>query len=411
MKNNFDISTECRISGSTNLIDILYLGDQPLANSLKNSPADREIRVPLTLSFCPNSSLAQIRETVDKEILFTQYVWVSGTSSTTREYAEKLVKKIVSIGHLQPDDLVVEIASNDGTFLKPFIMSGLKRVIGIDPAKNITETANAQGINTITKFWDMQIAHDIGQKYGKAKVIIARNVIPHVSELHDVIAGVEHLLSEDGICVIEFHYVGNILDGLQYDSIYHEHLNYFSIYSLSLLLKQYNLIPFHAENSPISGGSIVIYLSKNKREQTKELVELLEIEERNKLNVIDTWKEFADRCKIHKHKSLKLISSYSDKTIVGFGSSARSSTYLNYCGITSNQVRCIIDNNPIKQGKCAPGSSIPIVSFEAGMEMNPDLIFILAWNFKNEIVQICKEAGYKGKYLISFPNWPAIVDC
>lgn len=405
----FELSLGCRISGSTNLIDILYLGLHPLANSLKDSQSDNEIKIPLTLSYCPESSLVQIRETVGKEVLFSHYIWVSGTASTTVEYAKKFCRRIVEIANLETNDLVVEIASNDGTFLKPFIEIGFVNVLGIDPAANISEIANVQGVRTLTQFWDSKVAEKISMEYGKAKIIIARNVIPHVSQLHEVMAGIKYLLSDDGVGIIEFHYAGNILDGLQYDSIYHEHLCYFSVVSINYLLKLFDLVPFHIDFSPISGGAIVLYFSKKVRKQSDNLVQTLRDEEYKKVNTLEKWQNFSERCLQHREKSLNLLSSFWNKTIIGFGASARSSTYLNFCGINHRQIKKIIDNNPIKQGKFTPGSSIPIVSFDDGLKMKPDLIFILAWSFKDEIIQKCKLCGYRGKFLVAFPNEPKII--
>jgi len=410
MQQIFAVSPICRTSGSDNLINILNLGEQPLANSLKNSPFDSEPKIPLTLSYCPESSLVQIRETVSKEILFSHYVWVSGTASTTREYAKAFSRKIVDLARLESDELVVEIASNDSTFLKPFIEMGFVNVLGVEPAANISEIANAEGVRTLIQFWNKGVAEKIAAEYGKAKVIIARNVIPHVSELHSVMAGIEYLLRDDGIGVIEFHYAGDILEGLQYDAIYHEHLCYFSIRSISYLLKIFNLVPFHADFSPISGGSIALYFSKKARKQSRAFAQLLQDENSKKINTVEKWKNFANKCLQHKRKSLDIVSSFSNRNIIGFGASARSSTYLNFCGINHEQIEGIIDNNPIKQGKFTPGSCIPIVSFDDGLKMNPDLIFILAWNFKDEIIRGCKGKGYKGKFLVSFPNEPKIIN-
>lgn len=408
MKNIFEVSSACRISGSSNLVDILNLGEQPLANSLRENISDNEVKVPLTLAFCQESALVQIKETVNKELLFSHYVWVSGTASTTREYADKLCGQIIKIASLGKKDLIVEVASNDGTFLKPFVNAGFINILGVDPARNIADIANGQGIRTLAKFWNKKLAEEIGREYGKAKVIMARNVIPHVSELIDVMAGIETLLADDGVGVIEFHYALEILEGLQYDSIYHEHLCYFSIASINYLLKSLGLNLFHADLSPISGGALVVYFSKKARTPSDFLAKLIQNEKDKKINTLERWKDFAQKCLKHREKSWEILSSFSNKTIVAFGASARSATYLNFCGIGYKQIKGIVDNNTIKQGKFFPGSAIPIISFSEGLKINPDLMFILAWNFKDEIIKKCKEAGYKGKFLIAFPNEPGI---
>lgn len=397
--------TYCRVCGSAGLRPILDLGNQPLANSLKKKPGEKEDRYPLTLVFCQNCSLVQLSETVKKEILFDNYIWLTQTSATAKRYAELFYKRAVAVTKAKPGDFVVEVASNDGTFLKPFIRGGYE-VLGVDPAQNLARLANKQGVRTMPEYWGREIAQKIVSQNGEAKIIIARNVIPHVSELQDVIAGMHLSLSEKGIGIIEFHYAGQILQELHYDSIYHEHLCYFSIKSISALLALYNLVPFHIETSPISGGSYVIYFSKKKRRESVNYQKLLEKENRLGANKIRAWKTFAKLCREHRQKSIEVAKSFSSKTVLGFGASARSSTYLNFCGFDSGAIKAIVDNNPLKQGLISPGTSIPIVSLEKGMQMNPDLIFILAWNFRDEIAKECRIKGYKGKYLAAFPDRP-----
>ena len=396
----------CRISGSSNLIAILELGNQPLANALKKAPDETEDKFPLTLMYCPDSSLVQLKETIDKEVLFSDYTWVTGTSPSTRDYARLFFQRVVEVAKPDSDDLVIEIASNDGTFLIPFIECDYHNVLGIDPAKNIVREANQRGVRTLYRFWGKQVSEETVADFGNAKVVIARNVIPHVSELHDVIAGIEYALRDDGVGIIEFHYAGQILQELHYDSIYHEHLCYFSIKSITYLLNLYDLVPFRIDTSPISGGSYVIYFSKKKFQQSDNYLNLLEKENLFGVNEIQAWKKFAKACYEHKQKSIDIAGSFSSKIVLGFGASARSSTYLNFCGFDSTHIQAIIDNNPLKQGMYSPGTSIPIVSLERGMQMNPDLIFILAWNFRDEVVKECRINGYKGEFLVAFPNSP-----
>lgn len=406
MKNIYKNIKSCRISSSSNLVTILELGDQPLANALKKTPDEPEVKVPLTLMYCPDSSLVQLKETVDKEVLFSSYTWVSGTSPTTRNYARLFFQRVLDIAKSDSGDLIIEVASNDGTFLMPFIENGYHNVIGVDPAKDIASEANKRGVMTLDKFWGKQVAQEITADHGSAKVVIARNIIPHVSHLRDVIAGIGDALKDDGVGIIEFHYAGQILQELHYDSIYHEHLCYFSIRSITYLLDLFGLFPFHIDVSPISGGSYVIYFSKKKRQQSDSYLNLLEKENLLGVNNVQAWNNFAKACFENRKESVNIAKSFSTKKVLGFGASARSSTYLNFCGFDSSHIRAIIDNNPIKQGKYSPGTSIPIVSMNNGMQMNPDLIFILAWNFKDEIVDECRTSGYTGEFLAAFPNNP-----
>ena len=400
--------SKCRVCGSGALEPVLELGRHPLANSLKTSRDQQEKKYPLTLIFCCNCSLAQLKETVDKEILFKKYIWVTGTSSTAKNFAQTFYKNILAVRELEANDLIVEIASNDGTFLKPFISAGCQG-LGVDPAENIAEIANAQGIPTRNAFWCREEAQKIVSEYGNGKVISARNVIAHVSDLEDVISGIHLCLANDGIGAIEYHYAGEILDKLQYDSIYHEHLCYFSIRTIEFLLKRFDLHPFHIELSPISGGAQIIYFSKEKRKPSITYTQLIEKEDALKTNSFSTWNNFANRCIQHKKKSRGLLNSFGNKTIVGFGASARSSTYLNFCDFTDNDIKAIIDNNPLKHGLFSAGPSSPIVSEKEGLDLSPDAIFILAWNFMDEIIQDCKSKGYQGKFLASFPNEPVVI--
>lgn len=405
LEKKYEIITRCRISKGE-LIDVLYLGEQPLANSLKNNQKNSEKKFPLSISFCEESSLLQLNETIDKEVLFDHYVWVTGTSKTTKSYANAFADRLISNLDLKQEDFIIEIASNDGTFLNPFLTKGYKNILGVDPAKNIAEIANRNGVNTLPEFWSSSLANQIVADSGQAKVVFARNVIPHVSELLDVMRGIEFVLKEDGLGIIEFHDAGIILKELHYDSIYHEHLCYFSIESMTYLLNRFALHPFHIEKSPISGGSRVIYFSKEERQKTPDLQEAVIDENKKQVNELSGWKDFAKRAITHRKETLDILESLNGKTIVGFGSSARSQTYLNYCGINNEQINAIIDNNPLKQGMYAPGSSIPILDFEQGMALNPDLIFILAWNFRDEIVKQCKMYGYTSDFLVPFPNEP-----
>jgi len=410
IKNNCVSINECRISQSKDLIKVLDLGHQPLANSLKKKQFDYEEKYPLTLSFCEKSSLLQLNETIKKEILFDSYVWVTATSSTAKNYSEVFYTNVNQNIQLDKEkDLIIEIASNDGTFLKPFIKKGFKKVLGVDPAQNISELANKHNIKTINDYWSKDFANNLKNKYGNAKLVFARNVIPHVSELDSVLSGVENILDENGVGIFEIHDANIIFNELHYDSVYHEHLCYFTLKSISYLLNKFNLYPFEIKRSPISGGSFVLYFSKKKRPQSKTLELEIAKEEKTKINNANSWIEFANKVEKHKEDIKKIISNFSQKKIIGFGSSARSQTFLNFCGFDNNNLDLIIDNNSLKQNLYSPGSNIKIVNFENGIKSKPDAIMVLAWNFKDEIINHCKAAGYKGNFIIPFPSKPEVI--
>ena len=402
-KQGYNTVSNCRISNSKNINNIINFGEQPLANSFKEKKDDIDKKFPLSISYCHDSSLVQLNETVKKEILFDKYLWTTGTSLTTKSYIKSFIKNVIRNTNINKNDFILEIASNDGTLLKTFVKKGYNNILGVDPAKNLAKKANDNGVKTLSNFWDFSLASTIVKKYNYAKLLIARNVIPHVSDLIDVIKGIELILRKDGVGIIEFHSATKIQQELHYDSIYHEHLCYFSIKSISFLLNKFNLYPFHVEKSPISGGSLVIYFSKEKKSKTKELEEAINYEDVNKINNFNSWLNFADRVHKHRLNTKNILGNLNTKKIIGFGSSARSQTYLNFCGIDFNTISAIIDNNPYKQNLYSPGSSIPVVSFAKGMFMSPDIIIILAWNFKDEIIKACLNNNFIGKFLIPFP--------
>ncbi len=402
------VITACRACDSRDLRPVLALGEQPLANALKQSRDQPEARYPLSLMVCPACGLLQIAETIDKTKLFSHYVWVTGTSPTSRQFARRFSELVTTVRPLAPDDLVVEIASNDGTFLQPFLDRGI-RAIGVDPAANVAAMANAAGVPTRCAFWSGETAVGLVASDGPAALIIARNVIAHVSELHDVIGAIRTALAADGVAAIEFHAAPSILAGLQYDSIYHEHLCYFSATSFERLLQRHGMHPFHVDFSPISGGAQIIYCAPVERPVTAAYAALLESERADGIASPDVWQQFGRRCLEHRDQSRELLARVAARTVVGYGASARSATYLNFCGFTGREFAAVIDNSPLKHGTFTPGSTIPIVAADEGFALAPDLVFVLAWNFKDEIIGMCRQRGYRGDFLVPFPGTPHLV--
>ena len=414
MKNNKINSNKikkCRICGSENITELLSLGQQPLANNLKRNAIDDEQLFPLIICICQKCKTVQLTETVDSKVLFSKYFWVTGTSRVAKEYSELFFER--SIKYLKSkNDFIVEIASNDGTFLKPFKKKGYK-VLGIDPASNIAKIAIKDGIDTFTDFFGIKVAKKIFSNHGKANLIFARNVIPHVENIKDVIAGISFLLSENGVGIIEFHRADIILDELHYDSIYHEHLFYYSITSLTFLLSEYDLYPFDLDVSPISGGSFVIYFSKEKRESSEALKQATMKEIKLGVEKQDKWESFAKNVHNHSKNLSKLIKdeAIDKKVIIGYGASARSSTLLNFLDISDINIKAIADKSEFKHGLFSPGTNIPIISPQEALNYKPDIIILLAWNFKNEIIKDLKEIyNWSGKVIVPFPYEAVIIE-
>jgi hypothetical protein len=401
----FEEIKNCRICDSNEIVRFMDLTDQPPANSLRSELSENLQNVPLQLVHCSKCSTVQLSATVDPKYLFSHYVWVTGTSKTAHEYSKFFSTNVIERSKVQKP-FVVEIASNDGTFLKDFATKGCQ-ILGVDPAKNIAEMATQAGVPTMAEFFNLNTAQIIKEKHGNADIVFARNVIPHVKEVHSIIEGIADLLKEDGLGVIEFHYSQIILDELHYDSVYHEHLFFYSLQSMIYLLNQYGLKPFDLNRSPISGGSLVIYFSKNQRGQTLELTDALKQEQDNKTNELQTWQDFAAACEKHAKELKSIVVEHKTKgPVIGYGASARSSTMLNYAGLNSEVIDCIIDKNPLKHGRYTPGTDIPIISFEEGKKLfnKCGSILLLAWNFEKEIIEELRTNGYTGSIIVPLPN-------
>lgn len=401
----FEIIDSCRICKSDDIQIFMDLHNQPPANSLRSDLEEILPLVPLQLVHCAQCNTVQLSSTVDPSYLFSHYVWVTGTSKTANEYSKIFSSNVIDRAEKR-DSFVVEIASNDGTFLKEFAARGCK-VLGVDPAKNISEMATQSGVPTLTDFFNLTTANHVKEKYGNADIVFARNVIPHVKDVHSIIEGIASLLKEDGLGVIEFHYSQIILDELHYDSVYHEHLFFYSLKSIIYLLSQYGLKPFDLTKSPISGGSLVIYFTKSQRDTSKTLQKALQAEADNKTNDLKTWKDFASACAVHALKLKKTVEEYKSKgAVIGYGASARSSTMLNYAGLDSSIIDYVIDKNPLKYGRFTPGTNIPIISFDEGKKLfnKCGSILLLAWNFETEIIEELRAHGFNGAIIVPLPN-------
>lgn len=403
--------TSCRVCKSKDIKTFFDLGCQPLANSLPKNLNEKENFYPLSLSWCQKCNLVQLNQTISPKELFSKYIWVTATSKTAREFSETFYQELISRCQKRKDGkegYVLEIASNDGTFLLPFIHAGHK-VLGIDPAENIVKMAQANGVPTKCCFFGAEPAKKILEEYGSAQIIFARNVLPHVANTRDFVENLSICLAEEGTLAIEVHYAKKILEELHYDSIYHEHLCYFTFKSLERLLNDFDLYVFDILESPISGGSLIIYARKHKVIETAVVKAYRNQERKDKINNFESWKNFADRAFSHRKKLLDILHNVSKGggMIAGYGASARSSTLLNFCGINSKHLLMIADQNPLKQNLFTAGTHIQIKSPEEVMRQNPKYVLILAWNFAEEIIKNLKNKfNYKGGVIIPLPSTP-----
>lgn len=398
----------CRVCGSDKVAQFFDLGDQPLANGLAQGASLADPAYPLSLSFCEACSLVQLDHTADPGELFSHYVWVTSTSSTARAYAEQFCERLLARLGDKGHGYVLEIASNDGTFLKPFLRRGVE-CLGVDPAANIVEMAKADGVPTLCGFFGERLARDLVAGRGAAQAVFARNVLPHVAGTGDFVEGLKVAAGADGLVAIEFHYARTILEELHYDSIYHEHLCYFTLKSLTHLLRSHGLQPFDLEESPISGGSLVLFARARPTPKSAKLLAFEAAEEQSGANALPAWKHFAEASFSHREALLALLQAEAEagRKVVGYGASARSSTMLNFCGIGPGLIAAIADQNPMKQGLFSPGTHIPIRAPEDVLGTNPDTVVILAWNFFAEICGILRQGfAFTGRVIMPLPHPP-----
>ena len=401
------IST-CRICDSDLLSEVLDLGAQPPANSLYPPNETPPPRIPLRALFCNKCGCVQLGESVNPEYLFGKYLWVTGTSRTATEYSQRFAQRALQkIKTQQP--FVVEVASNDGTFLQEFKKQN-SEVLGIDPAKNIAELANSNGIPTHADFFTQEVAENVLKSWRTADIAIARNVIPHVKEIHSVIRGIKTLINTTGVGIIEFHDSSLLLKELQYDYIYHEHLFYFTLQSIQNLLIQHGLYAFDVNRSPISGGSWVIYFCSQEKQKSEMLLHAEKSENQHRVNQYQRWVEFGEKAKIHRDQLKQFIEEIGEP-ILAYGASARSSTLLNYAEITSQQIAAIIDRNSLKHELITPGTSVTVISYEEGIKRmkNMKKLLLLAWNFTDEVVKDLRRHGYTGQFIQPLPGFPKTV--
>lgn len=401
----------CRLCGRNTLYPCFDLGRQPLANSLSRKASEKEATYPLALLWCGTCFLVQLSVEVDPAILFKKYRWVSGTSAVTRTHATRFFSDVRRRLRRRGPFSVLEVGSNDGTFLKPFIAAG-HHVLGVDPAENIVAIANREGIPSRAAFFGMTHAKRLCRERGLYDLVFARNVLPHVANTRDFAEGLVSCLAPHGLLIIEVHYGKTILDELHYDSIYHEHLCYFTLQSLEALLQRAGVWIEDVGKSPISGGSLVVY-ARNYPVAKAASVRLLAAQEaRDRTNELSSWRRFKRRAEEHREEFRRILLAMKKKgeRIVGYGASARSGTLLNFCGLNRRDIPVIADQNPLKHNRVTAGTHIPVKSPQEVFRRQPSIVVILAWNFADEIISLLKRKfHFKGRGVIPLPYRPRVI--
>lgn len=399
----------CRVCGGGNLHLFLSLGPTPLANSFLRTETEfsTEASYPLDVYYCADCSLVQLLDVINPEVLFHNYIYLTGTSDTIVAHNREFARTLVELLDLGEKDLVAEVASNNGNLLACF-QDYHVRMLGIEPATNIAEIAKQQGIETIPEFFNAGLALKIRRDYSPARVVIGNNVLAHVDDPVDFLKGFKELLTDDGLAVIEVPYLRHLLDRLEYDTIYHEHLSYFSISTLKTLCERAGLVLRRVDQLPVHGGSLRIYAGRPEayRQHAPEVLAMVAEERRLGLQDLARYTRFAQDVAANRQALLEFLTHLKKqgKSLAGYGAPAKGNTLLNYCGIGVDLIPYTVDKSPLKIGLYTPGMHIPVEPVSVLLERQPDFVLILAWNYASEIMQQQHEYIQRGgSFIVPIP--------
>ena len=399
------IINSCQISGSKKLYKIINLGFLPPVNQLfkTNSKINKQNFFHTELLYCPLSKLVQINVIVDKKIVFPKsYPYTSSTTKILRENFNQLYKEVKKILLNKKKKFIVDIGSNDGNLLSNF--KNDFKVLGVTP-ENVGKLAIKKGIPTILKYFDQKVANQIKERDGKPNIITATNVFAHIDNPKKLLKEILSLLDKDGIFITESHYLLPFLKKVQYDTVYHEHLRYYSLESLKYFFSKFNLKIFHAKKIQTHGGSIRVYATKNKNYKINKSVKKILKEEKKYIN-FKNFKRFKKSVINSKLQLMKILNEIKSKNKIIYGISApsRGSTLINYVGIDENIIDCVLEIDGSKKiNKFIPGTEIPILNEKILYSKQPEYVIIFSWHIFREIRKNLKKKGYKGKFIIPLP--------
>lgn len=370
----------------------LDLGDMPLANSyVKPADADQpEFTCPLALVLCPHCRLVQLSHVVPPDLMFRHYLYVSSTTQTFRDHFAAYAHSVR--GKLGGADkpLAVDIGSNDGLLLSCYQGEGM-RAVGVDPAKNLSDAANARGLRTLNRYFDKDAVDEILREHGKAHAISGNNVFAHIDDIHGVLTNVSRLLDDQGLFVIEFPYLLTMLDELLFDMIYHEHLSYIGVGALSHVLERFRMEIFHVDEVSSHGGSLRVFIQKQggPHAKTAAPARLLERESKAGLGEARAYEQFAAKVLKVREEFQALVREARSRgqKVAGYGAPAKASTLVNFYDLGLRDIDYVVDDNPLKQGYLVPGKKIPIVPSSRLQTETPQVLIIFAWNFAREILK------------------------
>ena len=397
----------CRICGSENLVKYLDLGLMPLANNLANHAieARNKDRFPLQVLLCQDCALSQLSVVIDPSVLFSYYTYRSSISQTYVLHCQEMARYFAEKMGLSDDDLVLDIAGNDGTLLLQFRDLAKGRLLNIEPAGNISVISRSRGIPVLNDFWSEEVARQIMNEHGRAKLITATNVFAHVDDVHAFVRAAALCLQDDGILALEFPYFVDFMQNREYDTVYFEHLSYVLISPVKRLVEKHGMKIHRISHYPIHGGTIRVEISKGHWKEDASVALFLTREEREGYLTATKYHEWARTVEdLVGHIRDQLVElKRKGATIGAFAASAKGNTLLNACKLSTDIIDWIIDDTPEKIGKYSPGNAIPIVNRRVLETHSPDYLLILSWNFKDEIIRSLP--GYRGKFIIPIPEF------
>ena len=403
----------CRGCGISKLVVVLDLGNMPLANAIltQEDLARPEPLYPLALAYCPECWLVQITETVSPDLLFREYTYFSSVSDAFVEHSRVIAERLIAERGLGAGSLVIELASNDGYLLQHYAGAGVP-VLGIDPARNIAEVATARGVPTLPEFFTSDLADELVRTGRAADVVHANNVIAHVPDLNGFVAGIARILKPTGVAVIETPYVRELVERLEFDTIYHEHLFYHSLTALSRVFVRNGLTIVNVERIPVHGGSLRVFAMRSGTEEpVKAVASLLAEESKVGLCTPEYYGAFAGRVETLGHELRTMLTDLRSRghSVAAYGAAAKGAVLLNAFKIGPDLITFVADRSPHKQGHLMPGVHIPIVAPEELAARKPEECLLLAWNFADEI--LAQQSEYRrlgGKFIVPVPK-PTLV--
>ena len=412
-------SARCRSCDAELHRTFVDLGNSPPCESFLTVEQLNQVEhfYPLHVRICEDCLLVQLEAYVSAEEIFPEYAYFSAYSDSWVEHALAYTERMIPRFGLDPESLVVELASNDGYLLQHFVQRQIP-VLGIDPAANVAEDARARGVETIVDFFDSRLARRLVDAGRRANLVVANNVLAQVPPLNDFVAGIEIILAPGGVATIEVPHIVRLIEGLQFDTIYHEHYSYFSLTTLVRLFGSHGLEVFDVEELPSHGGSLRVYVKRRgdpAHEVGQRVGEILELERAGGYDRPEGYEGFSERVAETRWTLLELLIGLKreGKSIAGYGAPGKGNTLLNYCGIRTDLVEYTVDRNPYKHGKYLPGTHIPIYPPERIEETRPDYILVLPWNLTKEIAaQLSYVQAWGGQLIVPIPrpevlNWPA----